>query len=530
MTSTRPPRQSDGDLARAALSGEYEIVEEIGRGGMAVVYRALEKGLEREVAIKILPPHFTFDDSFVQRFQREARIAAQLEHPNIVPIYRVGQSGDVIYLVMKLLRGQALSDRLRQQGVLSPAEVVRVLSEVASALAYAAKRGVVHRDVKPDNIMLDTDDRCIVTDFGIARSAAESQLTSTGMSVGTPRYMSPEQARAKPVDGRSDIYSLGVVGYECLTGLPPFEVSDPMGMLMAHINSPVPVPRLASEEARAVYAVIERMLAKDPGDRYQSADDVVAALGGAAGTGQFGIRKGMSTLVGATTRARALSPTRPVRGVTDPTIPLAVMSEAKRTLGAVGRRVGALARSLQPRMRGVLDSTRPRVAAALESAPWLRSRRAWAGACVGVGLLTAAYYAVHFATMHRSRCLPISATALAPSIGKAVPFTILVDAPGARDEGDALDVYYDVCGLAPGTAYTTKVSVTRNGFLNRLAGRSTEPIRTAYNESASSSAVRRHRTIATGDLPPGQYTLTVAVTDAAERIRERKTTFDIVGR
>src|SRR5688500_15255537 len=174
MTSTRPSRQSDSDLAREALSADYELGEEIGRGGMAVVYRAREKGLERDVAIKVLPPQFTFDDSFVQRFQREARIAAGLEHPNIVPLYRVGQSGEVIYLVMKLLRGRALSDRLREQGSLPPGEVARVLVEVASALAYAAKRGVVHRDVKPDNIMLDTDDRCIVTDFGIARSAAES--------------------------------------------------------------------------------------------------------------------------------------------------------------------------------------------------------------------------------------------------------------------------------------------------------------------------------------------------------------------
>src|SRR5215210_5706977 len=167
MTSTLPSRPSDIDLARRALGAEYEIAEEIGRGGMAVVYRARERGLDRDVAIKVLPQRFTFDDSFVQRFQREARIAAGLEHPHIVPIYRVGESGDVIYLVMKLLRGCALSDRLREQGALAPLEVARILCEVASALAHAAKRGVVHRDVKPDNIMLDSDDRCIVTDFGI---------------------------------------------------------------------------------------------------------------------------------------------------------------------------------------------------------------------------------------------------------------------------------------------------------------------------------------------------------------------------
>ena len=507
MTSTGPSRQSDADLARSALSSEYEIGEEIGRGGMAIVYRALEKGLAREVAIKVLPPHFTFDDSFVQRFQREARIAAGLEHPHIVPIYRVGQSGDVIYLVMKLLRGQALSDRLREHGVLPPAEVARVMSEVASALDYAAKHGVVHRDVKPDNIMLDTDDRCIVTDFGIARSAAESPLTSTGMSVGTPRYMSPEQARAKPLDGRSDIYSLGVVGYECLTGRPPFDAGDQMGTLMAHINSPLPTPTLDGDDARAVYSVIARMLAKDPRRRYQSADEVVAALGGTPVHTAHAV---------ASSRTTVLSPTRPLRGVVDPTLPLA--------RGGLKQ----MAVSIRARLAAVVDSTRPRVAAAIHSAGWLRDRRVWAATCVGIGLLTASYYAVHFATKHKSRCIPISAIALAPSIGKAVPFTILMDAVSAQHEGDDLDVYYDVCGLAPGTTYTTRVSITRNGFLNRLVGRSGDPIISTYNESASTVAVRRHRTLGAGELPAGQYTLSLTITDASDRVRERKATFDIV--
>ncbi len=494
MTSTRPSRQSDSDLAREALSADYEVGEEIGRGGMAVVYRAREKGLERDVAIKILPPQFTFDDSFVQRFQREARIAAGLEHPNIVPIYRVGQSGEVIYLVMKLLRGRALSERLREQGVLPPVEVARVLAEVASALAYAAKRGVVHRDVKPDNIMLDTDDRYIVTDFGIARSAAEGQLTSTGMSVGTPRYMSPEQARAKPLDGRSDIYSLGVVGYECLTGRAPFDGDDPMAVLLAHISAPVPRPSLSGDDAHAVYAVIERMLAKDPADRPQSADAVIAALAPLASRG--GGFTGATASVTATVpiRARSLSPTRPLHAVGD----------WKQRLAAARHFV-----------------------VSLRSAPWLRDRRVWTRASVAVGLLTASYYAVHFATMHRSRCVPVNAVALAPSIGKAAPFTILMDAPGRHDEGDDLDVYYDVCGLAPGTSYTTRVSVTRNGLLNRIAGRSAKPVTESYNESAGSAAVRRHRTLDASDLPAGQYTVSLIITDASDRVRERKTTVDI---
>ena len=158
---------------------------------------------------------------------------------------------------------------------------------------------------------------------------------------------------------------------------------------------------------------------------------------------------------------------------------------------------------------------------------WLRNRRVWAAACIGIGLLPASYYAVHFATKHESRCIPISALALAPSMGTAVPFTILMDAPSGQDEGDDLDVYYDVCGLAPGTTYTTRVSITRNDFLSRLVGRSVDPITATYSESASSSAVRRHRTLDAGELAAGQYTLSLTITDASDRVRERKATLDI---
>ncbi len=179
-----------------------------------------------------------------------------------------------------------------------------------------------------------------------------------------------------------------------------------------------------------------------------------------------------------------------------------------------------------------LSPTRPclavtGVAAAGPAIPWPRGRRHRGARCPGIGLITASYYAVHFATMHRSRCVPISAVALAPSLGKAVPFTILMDSPATQREGDALDVYYDVCGLAPGTAYTTKVSVSRNGFLNRLVGRAAGPVSATYNESASTAAVRRHRTLDTGELPAGQYTVSITITDATDRLRERKVTVDI---
>ena len=206
------------DLVREALAAEYEIIEELGRGGMALVYRARDRQLEREVAIKVLPFSLAFDAEFVERFQREARTAAQLEHPNIIPIYRVGRSGRVIYFVMKFLRGGSLSTVLQERKKLTPPEIRRLLLEAGSALGYAAQRGIVHRDIKPDNIMFDEFGQCLLTDFGIAKAASGQKLTGTGMSIGTPHYMSPEQARAQAIDGRSDIYSLGVVAYQCLSG------------------------------------------------------------------------------------------------------------------------------------------------------------------------------------------------------------------------------------------------------------------------------------------------------------------------
>src|SRR5687767_1514856 len=206
------------DLVREALTAEYEIIEELGRGGMAMVYRARERQLEREVAIKVLPFSLAFDREFVERFQREARTAARLEHPNIIPIYRVGRSGRVIYFIMKFLRGKPLSSELVAKGTLGPGEIRRILAEVGRALAYAHKSDIVHRDIKPDNIMFDEHGHAVVTDFGIAKAASGGKLTGTGMSIGTPHYMSPEQAKAQPLDGRSDLYSLGVVAFQCLTG------------------------------------------------------------------------------------------------------------------------------------------------------------------------------------------------------------------------------------------------------------------------------------------------------------------------
>ena len=297
------------DLVREALASEYEIIEELGRGGMAMVYRARDRHLEREVAIKVLPFSLAFDAEFVERFQREARTAAQLEHPNIIPIYRVGRSGRVIYFVMKFLRGGSLSTVMGERRKLAPPEIRRLLVEAGGALGYAAQRGIVHRDIKPDNFMFDEFGQCVLTDFGIAKAASGQRLTGTGMSIGTPHYMSPEQARAQAIDGRSDIYSLGVVAYQALTGTVPYDGEDSFSIGYKHITEPVPVPQLITADERRIFEVIKRMLMKDPADRFQSCEELVASIQGQPIAAAGSVRASVATVAaGASTGAGAVSP------------------------------------------------------------------------------------------------------------------------------------------------------------------------------------------------------------------------------
>jgi protein kinase-like protein/PEGA domain-containing protein/zinc ribbon protein/TonB-like protein len=289
LTATTPvgalketPEMTEIDMVRQELEKEYEILQELGRGGMAIVFKAKEMELDREVAIKVLPFSLAFDKEFVERFQREARTSAKLEHPNIIPIYRVGKSGRVIYFIMKFLRGKPLSSVLaaRGGGGLPPGEIRRILAEVARALAYAHKSGIVHRDIKPDNIMFDEHGHAVVTDFGIAKAATGGKLTGTGMSIGTPHYMSPEQAKAQALDGRSDIYSLGVVAYQCLTGSVPFDGEDSFSIGYKHIMEEVPTPPIDSHEKRQLFDIIRKMMAKAPEQRFQNAEELIPVLEG----------------------------------------------------------------------------------------------------------------------------------------------------------------------------------------------------------------------------------------------------------
>jgi len=258
----------------AAVGNAYDIESEIGRGGMAVVYQATDVRLRRRVAIKVLPPELAFRPDVRSRFLREAQTAAQLSHPDIVPIYSVDEQNGLVFFVMALVEGESLAARF-SRGPLEIEDARRILAEVADALAYAHAHGVIHRDIKPDNILLDRDSgHALVTDFGIARAAeADSRLTATGITVGTPAYMSPEQGMGdRDVDGRSDIYSLGVVAYQVLTGSLPFRANNTPAMIMKHVSeTPRPVRELRRDVPPALAAAIERALAKDPDDRFPDA-------------------------------------------------------------------------------------------------------------------------------------------------------------------------------------------------------------------------------------------------------------------
>jgi eukaryotic-like serine/threonine-protein kinase len=274
--------QPDADFLalQTALAGEYSLQREVGRGGMGIVYLARDVQLDRDVAIKVLPSHFGQADLSRERFLREARTAAGLSHPHIVPIHRVGESAGFVYFVMSYVEGETLGERLRRDGPLPPADASRILREVAWALAYAHGRGIVHRDVKPDNILIEAGTgRALVTDFGIARGGASVTDTDPGKIMGTANFMSPEQAAGEPIDGRSDMYALGVVGYLAVSGRLPFEASNLPALLVRQATEAAPsVLRAAPGLPPALGRAIDRCLARDPAGRFPDGEALAAAL------------------------------------------------------------------------------------------------------------------------------------------------------------------------------------------------------------------------------------------------------------
>jgi eukaryotic-like serine/threonine-protein kinase len=271
MSDNRPP----------VYNGRYELQSQVARGGTAQVYLARDIILGRAVALKVLFPELSTDSAFVERFRREAQAAASLSHPNIVPVYDWGESDDTYFIVMEYVDGEPLSSIIHSQAPINPGSAAQVAADIAKALTYAHRHGVVHRDVKPGNVLITADGQVKVTDFGIARATGslDDQVTQTGLVMGTATYFSPEQAQGLDVDGRSDIYSLGVVLYEMLVGRPPFIGDTPVAIAYQHVQETAPRPRSLNPDIPvALEAIVLQAIAKLPAERYQSADELRADL------------------------------------------------------------------------------------------------------------------------------------------------------------------------------------------------------------------------------------------------------------
>lgn len=261
-------------LSPGTTLGAYKIESLLGSGGMADVYRATDTRLGRIVALKVLPPEFGRDQNLRARFEREVKQCAALSHRNIVTLFEVGTDGHYHFYTMQLLPGGDLAKRIRQG--MDTATACKILREVSSAFSHAHRQGLVHRDVKPENIVFDENDQPVLTDFGIAKAVnSATKMTKTGMSVGTPCYISPEQARGKHVDGRSDLYSLGIIFYEMLTGDVPYKADDALATIVKHMTEPL--PKLPAQ-FMPFQPLLEKLLAKDPAKRFADADELIRAL------------------------------------------------------------------------------------------------------------------------------------------------------------------------------------------------------------------------------------------------------------
>lgn len=277
MMGDRPTPGTGDDLLGRTI-GHYQILRELGRGGMATVYLARQTNMNRQVAIKVLPRHFLHDPTFLERFKREVQLIAELEHPHILPVYDFGEVDGIPYIVMRYLSGGSMLDLLID-GLPPLANLEKPIQQVCAALDFAHSEGIIHRDLKPSNIMLDEHGNAYLSDFGIAQIMQDAGRLTGSALIGTPAYMSPEQAEGRPLDARSDVYALGVVLFEMVTGREPFQADTPMAMLLKQIAEPMPSPRAYRPDLPvAVEQVILRATLKDPAMRYPSAGALAAAF------------------------------------------------------------------------------------------------------------------------------------------------------------------------------------------------------------------------------------------------------------
>lgn len=334
--SLAPMRPSSNASTGGRMLGGFRLTSKLGQGGMGAVYKARQEAMDRDVAIKVLPRSLASNEEFTGRFLREARAAGRLSHPNIVAGIDAGFADGYYYFAMEYIEGRNLEDRVEQEGALDEAEVVRIGRQVALALDHAHAAGIFHRDVKPENILVDTSGHAKLCDLGLARSATENmRLTQAGVAIGTPFYISPEAIRGDPPDARSDVYSLGCTLYHLLTGQVPFDGDNSMQVMQKHLFAdPAPITDIQPDVSNALVAVINRMMARDKSERYETAGDVAEELERIA---QGGIPQALTaamaerrTRAGRGTRgARGTRSTRAVKPVNRRTLPIAPIGDAE---------------------------------------------------------------------------------------------------------------------------------------------------------------------------------------------------------
>jgi predicted Ser/Thr protein kinase len=327
--------------------GAYRVEGLIGSGGMGIVYRALDEALQRPVALKTLLPAMAADPEFVARFKREAQSAAALNHPNITQIYAIGQEGTIPYFAMELIQGRSLEDLVKDAGPIEPGEAASYIIQAARGLRHAAERKLIHRDVKPSNLMLTEDGEVKITDFGLAKAArGDSRLTTTGEVIGSPGYISPEQAQGSPLDARSDIYSLGATFYQLVTGKLPFDAPTPVAMIIKHLNEPLKSPRAHNPAIPyPIAASIQKMMAKRPGERFQDYDALIRDLERALSASQ--------SVSAAQIAAATAAASTPGAGAASRPAPSGAESRSARLRAAAARTVADAAPAAgEPRRRG----------------------------------------------------------------------------------------------------------------------------------------------------------------------------------